>query len=257
MKANGLKENLAKLRELAGLTQKQLATRVGASASSVSRWESGTVAPKRGDVERLDETLNAGGQLMREWEREASGSQLPPWMRDTVRLEQEATSIDYVSPVLVPGLLQSPSYSAIVIAGAQPITDQGTIDRLVRLRCRRYAELRNYNNPRVSAVFPHTALTAFPECVRKEQTGQLVEMCESGRLSVHLVPEGAFLWGVTSPMALYRLRGGGVTASSDHMSGNFLHGGADDWERLGEVAKHAFAAALPSDQSRKLLEDLT
>ncbi|WP_394350116.1 Scr1 family TA system antitoxin-like transcriptional regulator [Streptomonospora sp. PA3] len=75
-------------------------------------------------------------------------------MRDTVRLEQEATSIEYVSRVLVPGLLQSPSYSAIVISGAQPITDQDTVDRLVRLRCRRYIELRQHNNPRVSAVFP-------------------------------------------------------------------------------------------------------
>lgn len=256
MKAHGFRENLAKLRELAGLTQKQLATRVGASASSVSRWESGAIAPRRGDVALLDETLNAGRQLLREWERETSGSQLPPWMRDTVRLEQEATSIEYVSPVLVPGLLQSPSYAAIVITGAQPIIDQDTVDRLVRLRCRRYAELRQYNDPRVSAVFPYTALTAFPEHVRQEQAAHVAEMCEFGRLAVHLVPEGAFLWGVTSPMALYRLRGGGVTASSDHMSGNFLHGGADDWERLSEVAKHAFAAALPFDQSRKLVEDL-
>ncbi|CAM3867321.1 helix-turn-helix transcriptional regulator [Nocardiopsis rhodophaea] len=247
---------VAKLRELAGLTQRQLAERVRASPSAICRWEGDQATPRRDHVERLDKALNAKGCLLRVWAAQTSGSALPHWMRDAARLEEAATSIEYVSPVLVPGLLQCREYAAMVFREGQPLETPEGIDRLVTGRCGRYEQLRKLRDPWVTAVFPSSALTCVPDDVRKAQAAHLLALVEQGRVRVHLVPEGTLLVGITSPVLLVRLAEGGRAASSDHISGNFFLDRETDWERLDELVKRAVANALPSRQSVTLLGEL-
>ncbi|GAA3743446.1 helix-turn-helix domain-containing protein [Salinactinospora qingdaonensis] len=249
---------VVKFREQAGLTQRQLSSRIRSSTSSLCRWERGEVTPRREHVERLDEALGASGQLLRTWQAQTSGSSLPPWMRDAGRLQEEAASIDCISPVLVPGLLQSPAYAWLVFREGRPLSTDSEIARLVALRCERYESLRHRNDPWITAVFPQTALSGVTDEVRVEQVRHLLSLTDSGRVSVHLVPEGTLLVGVTSPLLMVRLLNGGSAASSDHVCGNVIHDNdGEDWDRLTELAKRAFAAALPPRQSRRILEEMS
>lgn len=56
---------LRRHRAASGLTQPQLAERVHVDQSAVSRWENDRAVPARDLVERLDEVLDVGGDLVR------------------------------------------------------------------------------------------------------------------------------------------------------------------------------------------------
>jgi transcriptional regulator with XRE-family HTH domain len=248
---------ITKWRELRGLTQRQLATRLGTSSSSLCRWESGENTPKRDHVEKLDELLQASGRLLKVWETQTVGSSLPPWMRDLWQLKEEAVYIEFLSPVLVPGFLQSPGYARIVFEHGQPLAPPAEIDHLVSMRCARYERLRERNDPEVVAVFPHSALTCVSDDVRREQAAHLVSLAGSGRIRIHLVPEGAALIGITSPLLLCRLVDGSRFASSDHVSGNVLYDEGNGFDRLSELVKRALGSALPPEQSVQVLKGLS
>ncbi|WP_150244996.1 helix-turn-helix domain-containing protein [Nocardiopsis quinghaiensis] len=248
---------ITKWRDLRGLTQRQLAARLGTSSSSLCRWESGENTPKRDHVEKLDELLQASGRLLKVWETQTVGSSLPTWMRDLWQLKEEAVHIEFLSPVLVPGFLQSPGYARIVFEHGQPLATPSEIDHLVSMRCARYERLRERNDPEVVAVFPHSALTCVPDEVRREQASHLVSLARSGRVRTHLVPEGSALIGITSPLLLCRLVDGSRVASSDHVSGNVLYDEGTGFDRLSELVKRALGSAFPPEQSVQVLKGLS
>jgi len=247
---------LRKSREVAGMTQRQLADRIGMSSSALCRWEKGESSPRRDHVELLEKALGVRGDLLRAWSSQTSGTTLPPWMQDAARLEEEATVIEYISPVLVPGMLQCQQYAELVFRYGQPLETPAEISRLAAARSSRYEHLRQHRDPWVTAVFPVQALTAVPEQVRRAQSAHLAALVGAGRVSIHLVPEGTVLVGITSPILMVRLADGGRAGSSDHISGNVLLDDQVDWARLDELSKRAFGLALPADQSLTLLGDL-
>ncbi|MFW5419707.1 helix-turn-helix transcriptional regulator [Nocardiopsis sp. CNT-189] len=248
---------LKMLRDVAGLTLRNLAEELGVTASTISRWEREETTPKRDDVEKLDAVLGAQGKLLRLWTSQTSGSTLPPWMQDTARLMAEAVTIEYFSPVLVPGMLQCPEYAEMVFRHGQPLEPVEEVQRLAMARSSRYEQLRHGRDPQISAVFPMSALTCVPEGPRKAQAAHLCGIVDTSRVTVCLVPEGTLLVGITSPLLMVRLADGGRAAASDHIVGNvLLDEESTDWARLDQLAKQAFAVALPSHQSRNLLGDM-
>lgn len=244
---------LAKERKRVGYTLRRLAKEAGTSSSTLSRWENDHFVPARDDAWELDKALGLGGALVRKWEAFTSESTLLPWMQNAGNLEDAASLIEYVSPVLVPGLLQCTSYAEIVFREGQPLSPTPEIQRLVAVRCARYEQLRVRNDPSVSAVFPVSSLMCVPKAVRAEQVAHLLSL---DAVSLHLVPEGSALIGITSPMLLVRLLEGGKAASADHLTGNVIYGETDGFDRLLELVKRAFAMALPTPQSRIALEEL-
>ena len=247
---------LKRLREVSGLSLNQLADRARVSTSALSRWERGEATPKRDNAEMLDKSLDAKGDLLKTWTSQTSGSTLPLWMQDAARLEEEAVSIEYISPVLVPGLLQSPQYAEVVFRHGQPLAPQTEIARLAEARTGRYGHLKRSRSPWVSAVFPASALTGFPRNVRVSQAKHLLKLIADDDVTVHVVPEGTVLIGITSPVVMVRLPGGGRAGSSDHISGNVVLDDHVAWDRLDELAKRAFGLGLPTQQSYALLEEL-
>lgn len=247
---------LSSERKRAGHTLRRLAAKANTSSSTLSRWERGHFTPARDDIIKLDKALDLNGALMHRWEVLTSPTALLPWMQDAGKLEESASLIEYVSPVLVPGLLQSPAYASMVFREGQPLTPPSEIERLVAVRCARHQQLRVRNAPEISSVFPVTALTCVTEEVRREEAEHLCSLLDTGGLSIHLVPEGSVLVGITSPLLMVRLLSGGKAASADHLTGNVVYGETDNFDRLSELVKRAFAQALPSKQSRKVIEEL-
>lgn len=58
-------DDLIAKREALGLTQKQMALLLGISAASVYKWETGTVAPRRAQLDRVREMLKIGAREAR------------------------------------------------------------------------------------------------------------------------------------------------------------------------------------------------
>lgn len=227
---------LTKVRELVGLTQRQLAVRAGTSSASISRWEAGVSTPKRDNVRLLDDATSAHGSLLKSWSDDREGKGLPAYMRDLGRLEETARLVELVSPLLVPGLLQSPTYARLIFEESLMGEEGANLDRLVKLRCERYEKL---GSPKIVAVFPETALSFVPEEVRSEQAAHLLQLVDTGKVRVHLVPAGSLLLGVTSMLLVFHMHDGEIAASSDHVDGiRRLRrpGGVHPFARSGEAS---------------------
>ncbi|MFE6304097.1 helix-turn-helix domain-containing protein [Nocardiopsis sp. NPDC057823] len=245
---------LAKERRNAGLTLRKLSSLSNLAASTLSRWENNHVSPVRADVEKVDKALEMNGRLVTIWEFATSG--FPSWMRDVSRLEEAAHMIELISPHLVPGLLQCEDYTREVFKeGLLPGTPE-EIDRLVALRCGRYDRLRSANDPLITAVFPETALTFAPEPARSAQVRHLLELSRQGRVTIHLIPAGTLLLGVTSMLLMFHLQDGGKAAVSDHVDGATLYEDTRTYDRLHGLVKRALGSALPTKQSLEVLENL-
>lgn len=193
---------------------------------------------------KLDRALELRGVLAKRWEGFTSPSTLLPWMQDAGKLEEAATSITYISPALVPGMLQSPSYSEMIFREGQPLWGESETSRVVALRCKRYGFLRERSNPAITAVFPAFALSVVPDAVKSEQVERLLLLMDEG-VRVHLLPPPRILMGVTSPLLLVRLEDGTRAASSDHQNGNVVFDENGGLERLFEIERLSLADALP------------
>lgn len=247
-----LQEALTKYRELAGLTQRQLSQKSGTSHSSVSRWEGGQGVPKRDNVELLDEALRASGAILSAWRRTTEGTGLPEWARDLESVEQAARHLTTVTPAMVPGFLQCAELARAIFQAGMPGASPDELDRLVTLRTERLNQLPDM---RVTAVFPEVAVASLPDAIRRAQAEYLLEWAASGRVDLHLVPEGSVLLVPATPVMLFKLRTGDLAVASDHADGNVLYEEAHH-DRLSGEATAALAAALPPALSLEHLRNL-
>ncbi|WP_436851749.1 Scr1 family TA system antitoxin-like transcriptional regulator [Nocardiopsis dassonvillei] len=253
MTPNYFAQALTEHRELAGLTRAQVAALAHVSPSTITRWEQGEATPQRDNAESLDKALGAGGKLREAWRSVKGRGGLPEWARDLDAIERAARHVSLISPSLVPGMLQSESYARAVFRAGQPLASPEDLARLVSVRCERLAALEELD---VTAVFPASAVSGLPEPIRKDQAAHLVKWMDSGRVAVHLVPEGSALLVPASPLMLYALRSGERVIASDHAGGTVICA-ADMHDAMAALGTAALAASLPVTLSREALEPLT
>lgn len=250
MAPNLFSDALTKYRELAGLTQKQLAKRANVAPSSVNRWEHGETVPRLDNVEILDKVLGANGQLTIAWRVQTSGSALPDWARDLAAIERAARHVTLLSAAGVPGMLQCPEYASEVFRAGRPLATQEDLASLVDLRCGRLAELPDLS---VTAVFPASAVGGLPEALRSAQAKHLLRWVESGRVTLCLVPAAMIV--PVAPIMVYRLHTGERVTASDHAEGTVVLN-ADVSERVDAVIMAVLTTALPVASSLEYLENL-
>ncbi|WP_017599519.1 helix-turn-helix domain-containing protein [Nocardiopsis lucentensis] len=109
-------------------------------------------------------------------------------------LESEATAISTYEPMIIPGLLQTPSYVELFTRSANLVRDPVDIQRVVDARRRRQEILTGPDRPNLWAVVDAGAierLRATPEVCR-EQAGHLADMADDGNgVTVQVVPFSA------------------------------------------------------------------
>jgi hypothetical protein len=182
------------------------------------------------------------------WKDHTSANGLPAWLRSDNELLKRAVSVEFVTPVLVPGVLQCESYARFAIAEGRPNDPLNIIDDLVRVRLSLLRDML-----RVSAIFPESALECAPTLVRAEQARHLLELSQEGRARIHLVP--GVLVGVTSPFQVYRLRDGKEVATSDHVRGNVVFSEPSDLTPFRDLARAALGYARPLSDSLRVLKE--
>ncbi|MBV2364412.1 Scr1 family TA system antitoxin-like transcriptional regulator [Streptomonospora nanhaiensis] len=255
-----LQRELRRLRNVRGLSQTQVARELGFVPSAVSNWESENPkqkrsGPKRETIERLDALYDARGALVKLWEAHARNGETPVWLRTDKQLSERASAIEIVTPTVVPGLLQCPSYARFALREGRPNDSMDVIDQLVAVRCRQLEQLSA--GTRVSATFPELGILAAPEPTRREQAAHLLALIDTGRITVHLVPRDDVLAGVTSPFQIYRLHDGTRAATIDHTNGSILVNESPGITRLNELARSALGNAASRHESLRRLKEMT
>ncbi|WP_198347223.1 helix-turn-helix domain-containing protein [Nocardia terrae] len=124
---------LRRLRDIAGISGRELAKRVGISQSTLSRIEAGHVVPPLPQVLDWAKAVGADADCQRSLRGLTEAAHSPevrdwassladrPHLQDDVRaLEEDAQVVRNFQPALVPGLLQTADYARRVFASFDP-----------------------------------------------------------------------------------------------------------------------------------------
>lgn len=270
-----LASELRRRREERGLAQREVGKACGWSGARLSYIETGQQKVGSDD---LDQLLPLYGVPEDEWDAFRQAAErahekgfweryeprmVPDWLSQYIGLEQGATSISCVDPVVIPGLLQTREYATAVIrADITPRTDR-QIGRLVDLRLARQAIVTRDEHPvELSVVIDESVLrrSAGSAAVMAGQLDHLADLGGRPNVTIRVVPlEGgitacmfgtyrllAFPWP-SDPGAVYVEHRDGAVCIEDPVS--------VDNHRL--LFKHSESSALPPNQSLSLLRQIS
>lgn len=175
-------------------------------------------------------------------------------------LESEATSISTYEPMIIPGLLQTPSYVELLMRSANLVRDPIDIQRVVDARRKRQEILVGGNRPELWAVIDAGAierLRVTPEVCR-EQANHLADMTDDGNgITIQVVPfsagihagaKGAFVlmdFAAADPVVYLEM----------DQDGLFLEE-ADEIKRYRNLFNHLVSRSLDVDQSVAYLREI-
>jgi len=172
-------------RVAAGLTQPQLAEQIHFSVSTVSAVETGAMPASLEFAIQCDRVLNTGGALVRllDWRK---AERFPSWFGKWHQTEQEATSLLWYEPLLVPGLLQTEAYARAVLLG-----DQEAVD--ARLERQDLFKRQDPPPPVLRCIIDEGVLRR-PVGDREVMRDQLMHLVNvvSPRLSIQVIPYGTY-----------------------------------------------------------------
>ena len=191
---------LRTLREKRGLSLAEVAERLGASASKISRMETGNTGLQSDDVatllgfyqvpatkrQELLDLLRRGDQKGW-WERQAG---LPQLWRALIDFENKATRIQHYGALIIPGLIQTGEYCEAMLRGTDDTLSNAELDNLVASRMARQTVLTRSTAPQYLAVIHEVALRmpVGGRDVRNRQLRQLLSICERPNVRLQVVP---------------------------------------------------------------------
>lgn len=270
-KLHALGAALRKAREARGLGLRELARQLGDDASALSRYEKGERAPKPEKVSQILASLGVNGaeyEAVMALTRDTEG---PLWvavslpeqqhqMDALLEFEENATQIIVVSPVMVPGLLQTREYAQGIIAADQDVP-ANQIRTRVTVRLGRKDNLTRPDNPvALVAMIGEAVLDQLigSPAVMVGQLRSLLEMGQRENVTLRVVPktsgwtpalEGVFLLIESHPMPVVLLE--------TRRSALFLHEETDLATYRRAIDRIAQAALDPTDSAALITDHLT
>jgi transcriptional regulator with XRE-family HTH domain len=193
---------LRRLREARRITLEEAANVIRASASKMSRLETGRVGFKDRDIIDLLTFYGVSDPqqrgTLRDLARNAStqgwwhdySDILPTWFQAYVALEEAAIGIRAYEIQFVPGLLQTEEYARAVALLGHPSPQAEDIERRVGLRMARQAVLSRAGPPHLWAVLDEAVLRrpVGRPGVMRAQLKHLLEAAERSNVTIQVIP---------------------------------------------------------------------
>ncbi|WP_435242806.1 helix-turn-helix domain-containing protein [Streptomyces cucumeris] len=206
----GFGKQLKLLRERAGLTQAELASRVGYSTEQVASVECGRRIPKPELIDKADDVLGAGG-LLKAMKEEAALARYPAFFRDAARIEAEAVEVYAYDSQAVNGLMQTEEYARAVLAMRRPLLDEDIVEQRVAARMERQAIFSVRPAPILGFVIEESVLRR-PFGGKQALRGQLEQLLligEKRNVEIQVMPtEREDHAGADGPFILMTPKGG-------------------------------------------------
>jgi transcriptional regulator with XRE-family HTH domain len=259
-------------REALGLHQKEVANDCGWSGARLSYLEKGQQVPTEDDLDQLLPIYGiSGDDVSRFYEAVKYGREkgwweryderdIPEYIRDFIGLEQGASLIRTVEPLIVPGLLQTRDYIVARLRDDITARTERLIAQIADIRLRRQRVLTHDSPAEFDAVIDESVLrrTVGGPRVMAAQLDHLVAMAERPNVRLRVFP---FDRGVHEGMAgPYRL----LSFDDDQPSVLYIEHrkGGDIHEELDKVDEHILAfsylveAALSLDESATFIKEM-
>lgn len=182
---------LRSLREERGWTQEELAARMEYSSTHISSVETGRKLPTLRLARSADQVLGTGELFERLW-REVRYGTLLEGFSEYVGYERRAVEIRLFETGIVPGLLQTPDYAAVLAASAVrrgAITAEQAEERVAFLAERQTALTRD-RPPLVSVVLDESCIRrpVGPPDVMADQLASLASFADLPNTMLQVAP---------------------------------------------------------------------
>ncbi|MFE7462449.1 helix-turn-helix domain-containing protein [Nocardiopsis terrae] len=174
---------LMRQRKKRGRTQEWLADKLRCSPGHIGNVENGHCPLNAARVDTVDEALEAGGTLVRQY-GELYQPETVDWLDEFHTLQKGAQFIREYHSTLVPAAFQEPEYARAVIKASAPWFTSATVDERVSTRKAQGDEILNGETPHYHVVLDDAVVLrpVAPPKVMAVQFEKLVEHMESGRV---------------------------------------------------------------------------
>lgn len=188
---------LRQLREHANLTIDQVARRLEVSDSKISRIENGQVSATPRDVRDMATLYGVTGQRMenlkqlaRETREKTLFSQYGDMLTTFAEFEVEASTVLSFSPMVLPGLFQTPDYARAIIRGIRYDLPPEEIDRRLEFRMKRQARLAETTPPQLWTIIDEAILHRIigDPTIMHHQLKSLVETARLPHVTLQILP---------------------------------------------------------------------
>ncbi|MGX4656037.1 Scr1 family TA system antitoxin-like transcriptional regulator [Micromonospora sp. SCSIO 07396] len=248
---------LRRARRERGLSQEDLAQRISYSSSLVGMVEIGHRTPSQDFITRADAALAAGGLFERLLALVRADS-APPWLREWISVEREATLIRWFEPSLIPGLLQTEAYARAVLEWGGLLRPP-EVEQSLTSRMERQGVLLRDSAPQFIALVDEAALRRVvgEPALMVEQFEHLLKVTGMPHVHVHVVPAGAGAHaGLAGPFILARTPEGLDVAHLDNQLRAQVTDRPEDVDTLQRKWETVRGEALPRRASRDFIQEL-
>jgi transcriptional regulator with XRE-family HTH domain len=179
---------------------REFAKAIGRDPSLLSRWETGDRTPPPTEVAQILGNLRISGARYDQIIELAHGADDPLWLATTlpeqkaqlaalIDFEQAASVITDVSPLLVPGLLQTRQYAHAIMSAGWTVPP-GEIDTRVDIRMDRHIVVTRPEPVHLIAYVGEAALRQRlgSREIMAEQLGHLMDMTARENVEIRVVP---------------------------------------------------------------------
>ncbi|MGW1075811.1 helix-turn-helix domain-containing protein [Streptomyces sp. NPDC002537] len=183
-----LGRRLRRLRERHGLTQQALGLKVPISQGRIAQFENGKELPTGDVVRRLDEALEADGELADIWG--LAGKLLYPALAETYReAEEKATRIYHFANV-IPGIAQTENYARAIFTEGNNLFGGIDVEQRVKQRIARQSVLDGPNPPWLWSILDEIALHRVigGHAVMRAQLLHLLDLGTRPRITFQVLP---------------------------------------------------------------------
>ncbi len=248
------------------MSLRKLASDLGKDASQLSRWETGDRAPKPTDVAQILTHLGVSGEKYDEIIVICDGTLEPRWLAVSLpeqrqqlaamlEFERTASAITEVSPLLIPGILQTSDYARAIMISANVPADE--VETRVAVRVGRRDAILRREPAQFVALVGEAALRQVigTHDVRVEQLRFLSEMAERANVELRVVPfTSGWHPALEGPFLLIDSEQTPVVQLENRRSGLFLHE-QEDVQTYRQGADTVLRVAMnPADSSAFLGE---
>ncbi|MEU9234417.1 helix-turn-helix domain-containing protein [Streptomyces subrutilus] len=272
VKRRQLGAELRRLRLACGLTSTQVAERLLISQPKISHLENGRRAIKPRDVrdlcslydvtdpEVVDSLMRMAGEAEQQGWWVACG-EVPYAVY--IGLETAACSIRSYEPMVIPGLLQTPSYAAAVIEETIPQATPEEIAVRHDIRLRRQSRAHHPARPlRLWIVLDESALRRVvgDSEVMRGQLAHLARLAAQPHITVQVIPHSAGAHpGMAGQFAILHFPDspGTGTVYLERFTSDLYLEKRSDVQHYTALYEHLQAHALSPDHSRRLITETT
>ncbi|MEU0214385.1 helix-turn-helix transcriptional regulator [Streptomyces sp. NPDC006265] len=191
---------LKRLREAAGVGQKDAAAEIDGTQSKISKIEGGKTRPRRLELLALLTLYKVDDPKVTEdlltLLRESGQTQyLPDYdlradMREMVELESQCTRVEAFATMHLPGLFQIAEYASAMIEGLEPSLTEEEVAHYVGLRLERQKILEREQPPQVVCILDEGVIRrpVGGAAVMRKQLAQLLELAKKPHVTIQVVP---------------------------------------------------------------------